>query len=87
MPDNVALLWTVRAPVGTWASPGLLQQSYAADAATPQGQMAPLVGESNGGIALHIMADQEAGSASKEKRSAPPFTITAIELKLKIAAT
>jgi Protein of unknown function (DUF992) len=87
LPDNATLLWTVRAPIGTWASPGLLQQSYAADTATPPGQMSPLVGESNGSIALHIMTDQEAGSASKEKRSAPQFTITAIELKLKIVAT
>jgi Protein of unknown function (DUF992) len=87
LPDNIALLWTVRAPIGTWASPGLLQQSYAADAATPQGQMAPLVGESNGGIALHIMTDQEAGSVSNKKQAAPQFIITAIELKLKIAAT
>ena len=87
LPDNIALLWTVRAPIGTWTIPGILQQSYAADAATPQGQIAPLVGESNGGIALHIMIDQEAGSTSREKQAAPQFTITALELTLKIAAT
>src|SRR5262249_30648034 len=87
LPDNIALLWTVRAPIGTWASPGLLQHSYAADAATPQGQMAPLVGESNGGIALHIMTEQDAVSPANKKHAAPQFTITAIEPKLKIAPT
>jgi len=33
LPDNAALLWKVRAPVGTRASPGLLEQSYSGDPA------------------------------------------------------
>jgi Protein of unknown function (DUF992) len=83
LPDKVTLLWVVRAPTGTRPAPGLLQQSYAADSATPLGQTAPLVGEQNSEITLHSMAEKEEGSASKEKPDTPRFAITAIELKLK----
>jgi hypothetical protein len=78
------MLWSVR---GTRAAAGLLQQSYAAAPATPEGQVAPLVGERKTDITLHLMSDKEEGSASKEKHTAPPFTITAIKLKLKATTT
>ena len=82
LPDKVTLLWVVRAPTGRRPTAGLLQQSFAADLATPLGQTAQLVGERNNEITLHTMADKEEGSASKDQRSAPRFAITAIELKL-----
>jgi Protein of unknown function (DUF992) len=87
LPDSATLLWMVRAPVGAQATPGLLQQSYSADPATPAGQTAPLVGERTSEITLHTMSDKEEGSASKEKQSVPRFVITGIELKLKATAS
>jgi hypothetical protein len=85
--ENVTLMWMVRAPVGTRARPGLLEQSYAADLATPAGHVAPLIGERNNAITLHTMAEQNGGSASKPERHAPAFAITAIELKLKASTS
>ena len=82
-PENLALLWIVRAPVGTRAAPGLLEQSYLADAAAMPGHAAPLVGERNSEITLHTMSEQSEGSASKHERAVQPFVITAIELTLK----
>jgi hypothetical protein len=87
LPEKGAMLWTVRAQVGTKPAAGFLQQSYAADAATPAGQSAPLIGEKNSEIALHPMADKEEGSASKEKPAVPRFAITTVELKLKASAS
>ena len=86
LPDKAAMLWSVRAPTGTQLEPGLLQQSYAADAQTPAGQTPPLVGERNGAISLHTMADKQEGSASKEKRVPPQFVVAAVELVLKVSA-
>jgi Protein of unknown function (DUF992) len=83
LPDKVALLWKVRAPVGTRVSPGLLEQSYAGDPATPPGQTTPLVGERNKHITLHTMSEKEEGTASKEQRPTRRFMPTTIELKLK----
>jgi uncharacterized protein DUF992 len=80
LPDKVALLWMVRAPTGTRPAPGLLQQTYAADSATPAGQTAPLVGERNTEITLHTMAEKEEGSTSKEKPVKPRFAITLTQM-------
>ena len=85
LPENRALLWSVRAPVGTVYTPGLLQQTYAVDATTPSGQTPPLIGERNGSISLVAMAEKQEGSASKEDQSAPSFVIADIELVLKAA--
>jgi hypothetical protein len=87
LPENVALLWKVRAPVGTRASPGLLEQSYAADPASSPGHAAPLVGERNSHITLHTMSEKQEGAASKEQRPTPRFVLTTIELKLKGATS
>jgi len=87
LPEKATLLWTVRAPTGMALTAGLLQQSYAADSATPAGQTAPLVGERHNDITLHTMEEKKEGSASKEKPDVPRFTITAIELKLKSSAS
>jgi Protein of unknown function (DUF992) len=85
LPENRALLWSVRAPVGTVYTLGLLQQSYAVDATTPSGQTPPLIGERNGSISLFTMAEKQEGSASKEKQPAPLFVIADIELVLQAA--
>jgi hypothetical protein len=85
LPENRALLWSVRAPVGTVYTPGLLQQTYAVDATTPSGQTPPLIGERNGSISLFTMAEKQEGSASKEKQPAPDFVIADVELVLKAA--
>ena len=85
LPENRALLWSVRAPVGTVYTPGLLQQTYAVDASTPAGQTPPLIGERNGSISLFTMAEKQEGSASKENQPAPLFVIADIELVLKAA--
>jgi hypothetical protein len=82
LPENLTVLWVVRALAGTQPSPGLLQQSYSADSTTPLGQTPLLVGDQNGEITLHTLSDKEEGSAAKEKQSAARFAITAIELKL-----
>jgi hypothetical protein len=82
LPQKVTLLWVVRVPVGTRPAPGLLQQTYAVDTATPAGQTAPLVGERNSEITLHTMAEKREGSASKEKLETPVFIVIAMELKL-----
>jgi hypothetical protein len=87
IPLKLTILWTVRAPVGTRTAPGLLQQRYAADPAAPAVQVAPLVGERNVEITLQPMSDKEVGSASKERQAAPPYAITAIEIKLNATTT
>jgi Protein of unknown function (DUF992) len=87
LPENLTVLWVVSALAGTRPSPGLLQQSYSADSATPRGQTPLLVGDQNGEITLRTMSDKEEGSAAKEKQSVAPFAITALELKLKASTS
>ena len=86
LPEKAALLWSVRAPIGTAYAPGLLEQSYAVDTATPAGQVPALIGERNGAISLYTMADKQEGSASKEKQPPPEFVIAEIQLVLKASA-
>ena len=83
LPDRFTILWLVRGPLGTQPPAGLLQQSYAADEATPAGQVPPLVGERNTKIILHAMADKQEGNASLEKKPRPDFVLTGVELLLK----
>ena len=87
LPENMALLWMVRAPVGTKAAPGLLEQTYAADQAAPPGHIAPLVGERNNDITLHTMSEQKEGSASMHERPALAFAVTGIELRLRASTS
>jgi len=85
LPEKIALLWSVRAPMGTAVTPGLLQQSYAADTGTPVGQVPPLIGERNGNISLLTMTEKQEGSASKDKPTPPEFVVAAVELVLKVS--
>jgi hypothetical protein len=87
LPENVALLWIVRAPVGTQPTPGFLEQSYAVDSAAIPGHAAPLIGERNNEITLYTMSEPKEGSASKHERPPILFAITAIELKLKASTS
>jgi hypothetical protein len=83
VPNNVALMWMVRAPVGSVAVPGMLEQRFSADQSTPPGQTAPLVGDEVSTITLYAIADPAEGSASKEQRPPQRFAVTSIELKLR----
>jgi hypothetical protein len=87
LPENVALLWIVRAPIGTRLAPGFLAQSYAVDSAAIPGHAAPLIGERNNGITLYTMSERKEGSASKHEQPPPLFAITAIELTLKASTS
>ena len=63
------LLWLVRAPPTVMPSPpGLLQQSYAADAKAPADEIPALIGEVNSDIVLQSMADKD------EERTGAPET-------------
>jgi hypothetical protein len=86
LPEKGALLWSVRAPMGTVHAPALLQQTYAVDTATPAGQVPPLLGERNGQISLYTLGDKQEGSASKEKQPPPVFVVAEVELVLKASA-
>ena len=86
LPGKNALLWSVRVPAGTNSAPGLLQQSYVIDSATPTGQEPALIGERNSAIALQTLVEKQVGSATKEKQPPPPFVVTDMDLVLKTTA-
>ena len=65
------LIWRVKADPDTSILPGVLQQSYAIDNATPADQLAPMVGEDNSRIVLQSLADKQEGSASAAQKPAP----------------
>jgi hypothetical protein len=79
------LLWSVRAPLGTRFSPGLLQQTYTADRSTPAGQVPALIGERSDTLSLHSLTEKPLGAASKAEQPAPAFMAVDIELVLKAA--
>jgi hypothetical protein len=78
------VLMTVKAPLATKSAPGLLQQSYAADASSAAEKQMPLVGQTNNGLVLHPEALEpgEPSLALGKSRTPQPMIITA-ELKLK----
>ena len=86
-PDNDdTAIWIVMG-IPQILSPGLLQQSYAADPATPVDQVPRLVGEANSSIVLCSMTDKDASSTGAPQKSRPSvFVIVALDLKLKSAA-
>ena len=84
-PAGRALLWSVRAPLGTRFSPGLLQQAYTADRSTPAVQVPALIGERSDTLSLHSLTEKPLGVASKEERPAPAFMALDMELVLKAA--
>jgi hypothetical protein len=83
--EGRAILWSVRAPRGTRYTPGLLQQTYAADRATPVGQVPPLIGEHNDMISLYTLTHKPPGVVSKEEQPAPALIVADMDLVLKAA--
>ena len=76
------LMLAVKAPASAPLTPGLLEQTYAADAsAGTAGRQAPLVGQRNSSLVLHPEGEQAQASLALGQ----PGTITLIvaELKLK----
>jgi Protein of unknown function (DUF992) len=79
--DKGVLMWTVKAPAATKVQPGLLQQSFAADAATASNQIAPLIGEK---VPIMLQAAKKEMQQAPGTESAKPTTvIISIVLKLK----
>jgi hypothetical protein len=67
------------------ATPGMLAQSYSADAAARAGRSAPLVGDRNNTVILQPMIEREAGDPAK-KGDIPDALIVLAELKLQASS-
>lgn len=67
------------------AMPGMLAQSYSADAAARAGRSAPLIGDRNNAVILQPMIEREAGEGAKVG-DMPDAIIVLAELKLKASA-
>jgi len=82
------LLWLVRAPPTVMPSPpGLLQQSYAADAKAPADVIPALIGEVNSDIVLQSMADKdEERIGAPEKLNPGDFVVLGVGLRLRSAS-
>jgi len=82
------LLWLVKALPSVMPSPpGLLQQSYAADANAPADEIPVLIGELNSDIVLQSMADKdEEGPGAPEKAKRRDFAVLGVALKLSTAS-
>jgi hypothetical protein len=82
------LLWLVKAPPTVMPSPpGLLQQSYTADAKAPADVIPALIGEVNSDIVLQSMADKdEARTGAPEKSKPGDFAVLGVGLKLRSAS-
>ena len=75
-----AVILAVKAPASTEMAPGLLAQSYAADAGSSGGAPAPLVGERNKLIVLQPLAEEE--GRVTEGKTQPDAILITIELRL-----
>jgi uncharacterized protein DUF992 len=87
-PDQrLTVIWRVKASATTSLVPGILQQRYAVDNATPADQLAPMIGESNSDIVLQSLTDKQIGSASTAQKPLPSgYVIIGLQLMLKSAA-
>jgi len=81
LPGGRAIIWIVKATPKIERSPGMLQQTYAADASAAPGHAPPLIGETNSSIILQTMADTPP-LADKDKHPAEPSTIVLVALTL-----
>jgi hypothetical protein len=75
-----AVLLVVKAPASVKLRPGVLAQTYAADAAASGSAAAPLSGEKNKWITLHPLAEQEGRVA--QGKTQPEAVIIVVELAL-----
>jgi hypothetical protein len=66
-------------------TPGMLAQSYSADAAARAGRSAPLIGDRNNAVVLQPMIERDAGDQAK-KGDIPDAIIVLAELKLEASA-
>jgi hypothetical protein len=82
------LLWLVKAPPTVIPSPpGLLQQSYAADAKAPADEIPALIGEVNSDIVLQSMSDKdEESTGPPEKSKLEDFVVLGVGLRLRSAS-
>jgi Protein of unknown function (DUF992) len=81
---KTTVIWVVKADTVMPLVPGLLQQSYTLDPATPVDQLGPLVGETNSRIILQSMTDKREGSTNAaQKPSTTGYVVTGLQLKLK----
>jgi len=83
-----AIIWIVKGAPTTMRSPGMLQQTYAADASAAPDHAPPLIGETNSSIILQAMtdtpplADKKRGPQSAHRRPSAPGTIALVTLTL-----
>jgi hypothetical protein len=82
------LLWLVKAPPTLMPSPpGLLQQSYAADAKALADEIPALIGEVNSDIILQSMGDKDEESTVPPEATKPgDFVVLGVGLKLRSAS-
>jgi len=73
-----SMMWVVRSSSIKHVAPGILQQTYSADALTNTGAAA-LVGEENRSLRLHQMNANESQAGSREQLTS---IVTAMSLKL-----
>jgi hypothetical protein len=74
------LMWAVVGPLATPYTPGLLEQTYTADATAAPNKPAPLLGQNNGALALRSMTET---SLAASKAAPPTSMIVIVTLKLK----
>jgi hypothetical protein len=76
------IIWTVTGTPSTRASPGLLQQAYAADPKAAPGFAPPLIGEARAELILRPLAEQDL-PAPNQKVQPLDAIIVSVELTLK----
>jgi hypothetical protein len=81
--EKRALIWIVKASSGTELSPGLLQQTYAADTVAPGQTSVPLVGDTNRSLVLQSMAETHVEAAKENEARVPAAVIAVVALKLR----
>ena len=74
------LMLTVKGPAATEFAPGLLQQTYEADAASSGAVPAPLIGTRNKSIVLQPLIEEEGRVAAGKTQ--PESIVIVVELKL-----
>lgn len=74
------VMLTVKGPASTVFTPGLLQQTYEADAATGSSAPAPLVGARNRSIVLQPLFEEEGRVAAGKTQ--PDALVILVELRL-----
>jgi hypothetical protein len=83
--EKRALIWIVKGALGAKASPGLLQQVYAADVAANPPRSPPLTGDADTSLVLETLADEHVATPSDRKRQISSATIVLVSLILKSA--